>query len=208
MWGSSILLMVEINYACEGRVDSAIAERLILHAGGKIGIARPSGGKSKLDPHIPKYLNAAQYQNMKWLVLRDLDRDGQCAPELRNRLLVGGDPHLCFRIAVREAESWLTADSSSMAAFLHISERKMPEAPDQIDGPKEKIVSLARVSRRNAVREALVPHPKSGLSSGQEYPSWMAEYASRHWNLTDAVASQRSPSLIKAVDRIRELVLL
>ena len=200
--------MVEINYACEGQVDSAIAERLIRHVGGKVGIARPAGGKSKLDPLVPKYLNAAQYQRMKWLVLRDLDRDGQCAPELRKMILEGSDPGFCFRIAVRETESWLLADSRSMAAFLRVSESKIPQAPDDIDDPKEKLVSLARGSRRSDIRIALVPHPKSGLSSGPEYASWMTKFASQHWNLADAVASQRSPSLIKAVGRIRELTKL
>ena len=187
-------------------MDSAIAKRLILHVGGKIGTQREAGGKSKLDPLVPKYLNAARYQQMKWLILRDLDWDGGCAPELRGKMLAETDPYLCFRIAVREAESWLLADSRSMADFLRISENRVPVLPDRIDNPKEALVSLARSSKKSDVRAALIPHPRSGLSSGPEYASWMTKFAAQHWNLNDAVASGRSPSLIKAVNRIKQLV--
>ncbi|MBI2718921.1 MAG: hypothetical protein HY245_04690 [Rhizobiales bacterium] len=198
--------MIEINYACEGRIDSAIAKRLILHVGGKIGIPREAGGKSKLDPLVPKFLNAARHQQMKWLILRDLDRDGHCAPELRGKLLVDDDPHLCFRIAVRQAESWLMADFRKMAEFLRVSENRIPTSLDQVENPKEMLVSLARRSRRSDVKTALVPHPRSGLSTGPEYASWMASFAAKHWNLADAVNSQRSPSLTKAISRLQELV--
>lgn len=189
-------------------MDSAVARRLIFHVGGKVGIPREAGGKSKLDPLVPKFLSAARHQQMKWLILRDLDRDGKCAPELRKELLGANDPRLCFRIAVREVESWLMADPSSIAQFLRVSPSKIPEWPDQIDDPKEKLIALARGSTKVSVKAALVPHPKSGLPTGPEYTSWMAEFASRHWDLPGAVASSRSPSLVKAVQRISELVAL
>lgn len=182
--------------------------RLILHAGGAIGISRPAGGKSKLDPALPNYFAAARHQRMKWFVLRDLDNDEKCAPRLRGALLKENDPRLCFRIAVREAESWLMSDARSLAAFLKVSENRIPEAPDSIGDPKQALVSLARKSSRLDVRAALVPHPRSGLSSGPEYASWMTKFAAAHWNIADAVESQRSPSLVKAVSRLKELVAL
>lgn len=195
--------MANINYACEGTVDAAIAERLIRHAGGNVGLARPAFGKGKLDPLLGKYLNAAR-QNMKWLILRDLDRDADCGPTLRAQLLRSETPCLCFRVAIREAESWLLADRRSMADFLRVSEAAMPTSPDELSDPKQVLVNLARRSRKKDIQEAIVPHPSSGRPDGPEYVSWMAHFARSHWNV--AIASQGSPSLARAVRRIQELV--
>ena len=109
---------------------------------------------------------------------------------------------------MHEIESWLMADHKSMANFLRVPEGKLPEAPDQINDPKHIIVSLARKSGRSDVRAALVPHPRSGLSSGPEYASWMTQFANEHWDPDAAIESQRSPSLLRAVGRLKELTLL
>jgi hypothetical protein len=37
---------------------------------------------------------------------------------------------MCFRLAVHAAESWLLADSASLAAFLGVSAARLPNDPD------------------------------------------------------------------------------
>ena len=69
-----------IAAAVEGLTDEAVVERLIDHAGGKVGTVYGKKGKSHLCQKIAGYNNAAL--RAPWLVLVDLDADADCAPAL------------------------------------------------------------------------------------------------------------------------------
>lgn len=79
-----------INSVIEGSSDIGVAEALISVTGHKVGQHFSKGGKSRLDPAIPKYLAAARYgPDVAWLILRDSDND--CPVHLRQTLIVDSD---------------------------------------------------------------------------------------------------------------------
>ncbi len=57
-------------------------------------------------------------------------------------------PYMCFRVAVREVEAWLLADREQIARFLSIARSRVPQSPETLDNPKQRLVELARHSRR------------------------------------------------------------
>lgn len=134
------------------------------------------------------------------VVLTDLDNIA-CPPELIddwiNFTISSG---LMFRIAVREAEAWLLADRNGFARFIGISGKKIPMNCEEIQNPKEFIVTLARRSSKRTIRADIVPE---GISSvGPGYNPKMEEFILNHWNIENAISNSRS--LGKAVHRIRE----
>ena len=100
-----------------------------------------------------------------------------------------------------EVESWIMADRSALARFLSIPVRRIPSNTDDIDNPKEFLVSLARRSNRRRLRDQLVPAPGATTARvGPEYNSRFSEFVQTHWDLERAAVV--SPSLKKTLDRI------
>lgn len=184
-----------ISAAVEGIVDEAVVRRLIAHAGGTPGAVYGRQGKSLLRQRIAGYNNAAQ--RVPWIVLVDLDRDADCAPPLRNAWLPELAPHLCFRVAVREVESWLLADAERLADFIGVSRSRVPAQPESLNDPKETLVNLARTSRRSDIREDLVPRPEGGRQVGPAYSSRLIEFVSDRWR--PRIAARRAESLRRAI---------
>ncbi|MCL4212089.1 MAG: hypothetical protein HRU76_06770 [Phycisphaeraceae bacterium] len=191
-----------ISIVVEGDADEAVARRLVEHVGGMSGTVYGRSGKAKVLSSVHGYTNAAQ--RSPWFVLIDLDRDAECAPTLRAACLPRVSKWLCFRIAVREIESWLLADRQSLARFLGVRERAIPRDPDNDPDPKATVVNLARQSSHRGIREDLVPTERSGRRVGIAYTSRMIEFARQHWDIERATAS--SPSLESAVACLADLV--
>ena len=137
-------------------------------------------------------------------MLRDLDQDADCAPELLRSLLPYPSPGMLLRIPVRALEAWLLADRHGMASFLGISESHIPEVPEALERPKRSLVDLARKSRKTALRQDIVPG--QGLSSevGPAYSARLIEFVLRHWDLDRAAKS--SDSLARCLRVLRTLV--
>lgn len=197
--------MVKINFASEGIVDAAIARRLIAHAGAEPGLERPAHGKHKLDPLLQKYRSASEH-GAPWLILRDLDRDSACAPELLQHLGVRSADNFCMRIAIREVESWILADRQGLADFLRIPVARVHASPETLPNPKRYVIDLARSSRSRDIREAIVPHEGSGQEQGPEYAAQMAGFAENQWDVARAINDGAAASLVKVDTRLRELV--
>jgi hypothetical protein len=191
-----------ISAAVEGMVDEAVARTLIAHAGAVVGDVYGTHGKAYLRQKITGYNNAAR--RSPWLVLVDLDGDEHCAPPLLNTWLPQLAPHLCFRVAVREVEAWLMADSERLAAFLYISRKKIPGNPETLQDPKAEMVKLARSSNRPAIRDDMTPRERSGRRVGPAYASRLIEFASSFWR--PGVAAERSDSLGRAINCLRRLI--
>ena len=191
--------------AVEGDLDEIVLRRLASHLG--IGVHQVFGkrGKNHLRDKIVAYNQAARYS--PWIVLVDLDHEFECAPSLRNTWLTVPAEFMCFRVAVREIESWLLADRSRIAKFLGIQRSSVPMAVDELDDPKQTLVSLARRSRSRAIREDIVPRPESGTSIGPAYTSRMMEFVSARgengWR--PDFAAEASPSLAKCIMALHEL---
>ncbi|NMC72415.1 MAG: hypothetical protein GYA57_20475 [Myxococcales bacterium] len=180
-----------VTLVVEGTVDAAVAERLLAEAGWSSGPKHVKQGKAALDRCLDGYANAARFSC--WLVLRDLDHDAGCAPELRRKLLRRSSAHFRLHVAVRAVESWLLADADAFGRFFGVAPERIPSRPDGLPSPKRTLVELARRSRRREVREAIVPAADSGAQVGPGYTVFVTEFASRHWR--PGAAARRSPSL-------------
>jgi hypothetical protein len=122
----------------------------------------PYGKKCKqhLKQRIAGYNQSAHHS--PWVVLMDLNHDADCAPPLKTECPPAPARYTCFRIAVRTIETWLLADSQSIARFLSVAVSHVPSFPEMLDDPKQSMVDLAQRSRRREIRESMVPRPGSG----------------------------------------------
>lgn len=193
-----------ISAAVEGDVDEAVVRRLVREAGGTIAAVYGKGGKAQLDEKMRGYNEAARYH--PWLVLRDLDHDAHCGPELRRALLPRPAPHIKLRLAVRATEAWLLGDARHIASFLGVPVARVPGRPEALDDPKRTLVDLAAASRSQRIRRALTPRPGSHRSVGPEYTSFVIEFAFRHWR--PGVAQNVCPSLLLCRQSITALIAL
>lgn len=139
-----------------------------------------------------------------WLVLVDLDNDGDCAPPLRQAWLPTPAPYLCFRVAVRQVEAWLMADAETLAGYLSVKRTAIPTNPEALRNAKDEMVKLAGQSRRAAIRKDKVPRPSSGRRVGPAYASRLIEYVAKCWR--PDVAALRADSLRRAIDCLQRLV--
>lgn len=190
-----------ISAAVEGLVDEAVVQNLIIHAGATPGPVYGKQGKQYLREKINGYNNAAK--RTPWIILVDLDREHDCVPPMRSSWLVQPAVFLCFRVAVREVEAWLMADSERLAAFLGVGRTRIPADSEKLDNPKTAMVDLARNSRRRAIREDMVPREKSGRQVGPAYTSRLIEFVTKFWR--PDVAVRRSDSLKRAINCLKRL---
>lgn len=196
---------LEIAAAVEGDVDEAVLRRITEHVG--IGVRSVYGkrGKAHLKEHIRSYNNAARF--VPWVALVDLDQDADCAPPFRSEWLPRPTEHMCFRIAVREVESWLLGDSERLASLLAVPVSRVPRTPESVADPKQTIVNLARRSRRRGVREDMVPNPRSGRAVGPLYTSNLIRFVSDArdgWR--PDVALTACDSLARCIRQLQDLV--
>lgn len=197
--------VVVVTGAAEGLVDAAVLRRLVSEAGAIPGSVHGGNGKMDLVHQLGSYNNAAHYA--PWLVLVDLDDDAACAPAFRAICMPRPASKMCFRIAVREIESWLMADQERLARFLSVALSKIPLNPDAVANPKQTVVDIARKSRRKEIREDMVPRPGSGRKVGPAYASRLIEFASDEGNgWRPLVAAGSSDSLRRCLERLGELV--
>ena len=137
--------------AVEGLLDEAVLKRLIAHVGAVPGPMYGKRGKPPLLRQLPGYNRADRFT--PWVVLVDLDQDEECAPPFRAVRLAEPAPNMCFRIAVREVEAWLLADSERLAQFLAVPRNAVPANPEALPLPKDVMIQLAQRSRRGYIRE-------------------------------------------------------
>lgn len=196
---------VAISAAVEGNVDEVVVKRLIEYAGVFPWKVWGKNGKKALKRDISGYNYAARHN--PWIVVIDLNNDADCAPPLLGEWLDSPAQFLCFRVAVREIESWLLADSEHISRFLKVSVKAIPSDPEDIANPKQFMVNLARQSKSSAIREDMVPRPESGREIGPAYTSRLIEFvisAQHPWR--PEVAVQRSDSLARSVRCLQRII--
>ena len=187
--------------AVEDRLSDAVATKILETFSVKIVKRIGFQGKSDLERKTPELNRAAN--DMTVFMLTDLDSPRDCPPRLIRSWVKGIlNPRFCFRVAVMEVESWVMADRIGLAAFLSIPLHRIPSPTDNVLNPKEFLVSLARRSRKKAIRAALVPAQDAILSVGNEYNTLLTEFVREHWDLERAASV--SPSLKRTLDRISQ----
>jgi hypothetical protein len=188
-----------INVAVEGESDRGVAGSVVRAAGRSVRLIRVAGGKSRLDPLIPKY-NAASIQN-PWVVFRDSDSD--CPVALRTRLTSGiavPSPSFCLRIAHSMSEAWLLSDPDAFTRYFKVARSRIPSAPESLLHAKRTLLALCADSRSRAIREEVTA---SGGGPGPLFVAHMNDFASDHWDANRA--SERSESLRRAIWAISTL---
>jgi len=152
--------------------------------------------------HTLSDINKAS-RGFPYLVLTDQDTKKDCPPNQIEKWIHGGvHPNLLYRFATMEVESWVMAHRECFAQFLSVSAKKIPSHPDEIPHPKECLISLARKSRKRRLREDLVPAPGATSKVGPDYNGRLSEFVRNHWRAE--IAAQNSPSLARALKRLRE----
>jgi hypothetical protein len=198
-------LPVFISGAVEGRSDEPVFRRIVEERGGTVHRLQVQNGKSALRHALPGY-NAAAVQS-PWLVLVDLDSDFECAGALVADWLPHPSRHMCFRVVVRQIESWLLADAERFAEFFAVRRSALPTDPDSLPDAKQTVVNLVARSRRKSIRLDMVPSVGSGRRVGPAYASHLINFVSdphHGWRLATAMAHSRS--LTKCVERFDALV--
>ncbi len=190
-----------VTAAVEGLVDEAVVSVLCREVRVELGPVYGKQGKNYIDRKLRGFNNAAKYAD--WLVLRDMNHDASCAPELKTRLLPQPATNMKFRIAVREVEAWLLADRKRFARYLSVPQSSLPTAPESLDSPKQEVVRLASMSRRRAIREDMMPSPGSGTREGPAYASRLVEFVYEQWDPFEA--AKRSDSLSRCIRSLGEL---
>lgn len=195
--------MQVVTIAGEGRLDLDVAEKLVSYYGGEVGNRYDRGGKPGVQSKIDGYNNDAKHTNMPWLVLLDLNSD-ECPPSLRNKLLNEAAPSMCFRIAVREIESWLMGDAENLASYFGVSRVLVPPEPEKLNDPKESLIQLAKKSNKREIREGIARKGSAQLEPGPRYTALMRKYAHNHWR--PEVAAERADSLRRAMACVEKLI--
>lgn len=194
-----------VRYAVEGIIDEAVMARLIVECGARPGHCYGKNGKAKLLSQLNGFNNAAR--EWPWVVLLDLDRDADCAPEAIGSWLTSPSQHLLLRVAVREIEAWMLADAERFARYFGVRTARIPLRPDKLDNPKRDLVNLVRTSRYTSVRQDVVPKQKSGRDVGPGYTQRLIEYATSVENgWRPETAAKNSDSLARCRRALAHMV--
>ncbi|VVC71796.1 Uncharacterised protein [uncultured archaeon] len=189
--------MTDITILVEGKIDELVLKKILETAGHTMSQSLGKQGKGFVKERIRKYAQAARW--IPIIVLVDLDSEQKCAPKLIEEWNVPA--HLTFRVAVKEIESWLLADTKNFSAFFSVYTDKIPQKTDELENPKKFLISLCSTSRKREIREGMVPRNEGGREVGAGYSAFMTEYITQFWNPNNA--ANRSESLKRTIDRIK-----
>ena len=172
-----------------------------------IGAVYCRGGFGYLKKQTASFNNAAKAG--PFLLLTDLDQY-PCAPTLVAEWLGPKrrpHPHFIFRVAVREVESWLLADSANLRSFFGLRKSTYLSNPEDQEDPKAALLGLAAQSRYRELREAIVwrDERRGRYLQGPDYNGAMAPFVRKEWNV--GTARLRCPSLnglFVALDRLEQ----
>lgn len=195
--------MIEIAIATEDALTETLAEILLQQSGLPFRITQKfrRQGFGYLKGKISEFNQIARWHPV--LVLTDLDQ-GECAPRLRRDWLRQPPASkLLFRVAVRETEAWLLADSEAFAAWIGVSAHSIPVAPDALSDPKQALLRLVGKSHHRALKQDILPARGARAAQGLGYNERLCCFVRECWRAE--VAAQYSPSLARARRRVLEL---
>ena len=186
----------------EGTTDLVVLDKLLRHMKIYGYRSRVAGGKANILKQLESYNKAVKYT--RWLVVLDLDRDDDCAPEHLRNILPTPNEGMILRIAVHSIEAWIMADRAMLARYLGVHSDNIPPHPDNLVDPKAELITLIeRKCRRTWLRRDMLPTRTSGRKVGEQYTDRMSEFIQLHWR--PAVAAGRSASLARCLNALEAL---
>jgi hypothetical protein len=191
------MITIPVNLGTEDELSERVLLQITrrVRRGYYVGTAYRRGGFGYLRRTVAGWNRAAQ--GRPFIVLADLDNH-TCPRALIDEWLPQPQhPNLLFRVAVREVEAWLLADSKNLSLFLGVREDAIPVDPESLQDPKRALIELARSSRSSSVRDRIVPKRGSTAKQGPDYNGCLGGFVTTHWDFR--VATKRSPSLARAV---------
>ncbi|MDD5450883.1 MAG: DUF4276 family protein [Desulfovibrionales bacterium] len=192
--------IVPIHLAVEDDLSEAVMRRILQQCGRSyyIGSCYSQRGFGYLKRNVKGFNNAAK--GTPFLILTDLDRS-ECAPTLISEWISAPiQKNLLFRVAVRTVEAWLLADRTTFARFMGLSEKNLPENPDELEAPKQFLVELAQKCRKRQLRQALAPPAGSTAKVGPDYNGKLIAFVQELWSPNKA--AKHSPSLYRTVKAV------
>ena len=196
-------LTIPIILAVEDPLSEDMIRVILARSGRSFNITACYGkqGFGYLRKQVPAFNLAARHT--PFLMLVDLDR-AECPPTLINEWLSHPKArYFIFRVAVREIESWIMADSESFANYFGLKKKKdlIPKNPDSVDDPKKLLIELVSKSKKRELRESIVPALGSSLKTGPDYNGQLGFFVAKFWKPESAMLN--SPSLNRTMKAIK-----
>jgi len=192
---------IYITLAVEDSLSEAVAKKILDQSDKNYQVTKClcRGGYGYLKSRINAFNQAAKA--IPFFVLTDQDKG--CPPEkIEEWLQHKANSNLIFRIAVMEVESWVMAHRKAFAKFISVPVTRIPNNTDEIDNPKQYLLSLVRKSRSRRLRDDIVPRPGSTAKIGPDYNARLSEFIRYKWDAYEA--KKNSESLDRAFQRIQE----
>lgn len=196
--------LASIALVAEDDLSMDVVERVVAASGREFRIAGRfvERGFGNIKRSMSKYRQACRV--VPHVVLTDLDQE-VCPVALRASWGIQAlPPTLLFNVAVREIESWLLADRRGLADLLGVPITKLPAQAEEVQHPKEVLMSIARRSRNRRLVAELVPAPGSRASKGPLYNERLRRFATSNWDIDAAAAG--SESLQRLRDRLERFL--
>jgi hypothetical protein len=187
--------------AIEDELSEAIGLRLLDEQG--ITPFQPLGkkGNGYLKTKMQNWIALAKQYPV--VLLTDLDRLA-CPVALRTDWFENKPlpDTLCFRIAIREVEAWLLADTIAINTLMGKT-IKVTTEPEALEDPKTHLLNLVATKGSRALKEDMIRVDAGSVRQGVGYNARLCHMVRTEWN--PARAAERSPSLARARQRLAEL---
>ncbi len=192
--------MISVNLVYEDVLSEMVMRKLLDFFPQKYDVAAAYNkhGFGAIKRDLKSYNKASKHT--PFFVLTDLDQN-ECPPSLIHEWMTfKKHPHLIFRVAVKEIESWLLADRKGFADFASVALSRMPADPEALPDPKMELFEIIKKSRKRELKEDILPRYK-GDRMGPNYNGCLSEFVIKSWNVKRAV--KHSPSLERAFDNLQ-----
>jgi hypothetical protein len=172
-------------------------------------IAIGKKGQGFIKDRINQYNSAKD--DILFFVLTDLDQE-ECAPKLINDWFKRPvRKNLLFRVAVREVEAWLLADSEGFSKFVNLDKNLIDRETryiETINDPKKKLIALVNRCRERTLKEDIVASNMKTANQGPGYNTRLKTFVEDYWDVNRAKINSNSlDRTIKALQKQKKRVI-
>ncbi|MBN1409647.1 MAG: hypothetical protein JW969_02310 [Spirochaetales bacterium] len=195
-----------LHLVCEDPLSETVMQKLV-NAAFKTTLQTVVIGK-RGQGYIKNKINAFNNTNesMLFFVLTDLDQY-ECPPDIINKWFDRPcRKNLIFRIAVREVEAWLLADTRGFSDFVKLDEswiRKQTGNVEKIFNPKEILLSIVKRCKLRHLREDIIRVDKNQIKQGPGYNTRLQDFTENYWSIDRA--KKNADSLFRSINSLLRL---